>query len=148
MQEHENLPREQSLLEFLSERTSAKEHEIFARLVQSGFDRDQVRESISTLSPGGRARLTLVYFSFREVNTLILDEPTNHLDFEAMEALEEVLGSYTGTVIVVSHDRYFLERTALTDIYQIIDDTLNRIPDLKEFIRSAERRARKLLQQL
>lgn len=148
LQEHENLPRDESLLQFLSDRVEAEEHDIFARLVQAGFAREQVRDPIATISPGGRARLTLVYFSFIAVNTLVLDEPTNHLDLEAMEALEEVLQTYAGTVIIVSHDRYFLERIKLSDVYQLVDGTLQRIPDLKAFIKDGERRARKLIKQL
>ena len=63
-------------------------------------------------SPGERSRATLAVLQSRGVNCLILDEPTNHLDLEAIEQLEEALAAYEGAVLLVTHDRRFLERFA------------------------------------
>jgi ATPase subunit of ABC transporter with duplicated ATPase domains len=69
---------------------------------------------VSSLSPGERTRAGLALLTARGVNCLILDEPTNHLDLEAIEELETALETYEGCLIVVTHDRRFLERLAVT----------------------------------
>ena len=148
MQEHESLPREHILLEFLAERVGFSHQDAYAKLSKFGFDERQVKMPISTLSPGGRARLLLALFSAQSVNMLVLDEPTNHLDLEALEALEETLKTYRGTVLLVSHDRYFLEKASLDATYVLSDGVLRRIPDYNAYIKSAEERARKLLKLL
>lgn len=145
MQEHETLPRECTLLEFLTGKVNLSQQNAYAVLSKFGFDERQVKLPINTLSPGGRARLLLAQFSAQSVNTLVLDEPTNHLDIEALEALEETLKNYRGTVLLVSHDRYFLEKASLSSTYVLSDGVLTRIPDYKTYIQSAEDRARKLL---
>ena len=68
----------------------------------------------ATLSPGERTRAHLAELMARGVNCLVLDEPTNHLDLEAIEELETALAAYDGTLVVVSHDRRFLEAVAPT----------------------------------
>jgi ATPase subunit of ABC transporter with duplicated ATPase domains len=83
-------------------------------LAKFGLRADHVGRSGSSLSPGERTRAHLAELQAREVNLLLLDEPTNHLDLEAVEQLESALADYEGTVVVVSHDRRFLERIAPT----------------------------------
>lgn len=83
-------------------------------LAKFGLGSDHVGRTCSTLSPGERTRAHLAELQARRVNLLVLDEPTNHLDLEAVEQLETALGSYDGTLVVVSHDRRFLERVAPT----------------------------------
>ena len=78
-------------------------------LAKFGLGADQVGRPWSTLSPGERTRARLAELQARSVNLLLLDEPTNHLDLEAVEQLEAALRSYDGTLVVVSHDRRFLE---------------------------------------
>ena len=148
MQEHETLPRDQTPLEYLMGRAELNQSESYNKLVKFGFDERQVKQAISTLSPGGRARLLLAVFSAESVNTLVLDEPTNHLDLEALEALEETLSIYKGTVLLVSHDRYFLEKAKLDYVYVLFEGVLAGIPDYQTYVAQAEERAQALLRSL
>ena len=76
------------------------------------FTEDDVFKQIKDLSGGERGRVSLAKLMLSEANFLILDEPTNHLDMESKEILENVLNSYSGTILYVSHDRYFINKTA------------------------------------
>ncbi|NDV01545.1 ABC-F family ATP-binding cassette domain-containing protein [Pseudoroseicyclus tamaricis] len=76
------------------------------------FDEAQARAPVGSLSGGEKARLLLARIMARESNVLVLDEPTNDLDIETLDLLQEVLGDYPGTVILVSHDRDFIDRVA------------------------------------
>jgi ATPase subunit of ABC transporter with duplicated ATPase domains len=80
---------------------------------------DDVLRAASSLSPGERTRATLALLSARRVNCLVLDEPTNHLDLEAIEQLEQALARYEGTLVVVTHDRRFLEVVAPTRTFEL-----------------------------
>jgi ATP-binding cassette subfamily F protein 3 len=77
-----------------------------------GFSGDEVFREIGTLSGGERARMALALLTLAKANLLILDEPTNHLDVENIEALEDALEEYDGSVLLVSHDRAFLREVA------------------------------------
>lgn len=76
------------------------------------FEGDKVYKKIGELSGGERGRVSLAKLMLSEANFLIMDEPTNHLDIESKEILEDTLNSYSGTILYVSHDRYFINRTA------------------------------------
>jgi ATP-binding cassette subfamily F protein uup len=80
------------------------------------FDDSQARAPIASLSGGERARLLLARIMARQSNLLVLDEPTNDLDVETLDLLQEVLGDYDGTVLLVSHDRDFIDRVATTTV--------------------------------
>jgi ATP-binding cassette subfamily F protein uup len=80
------------------------------------FSENQARGPVSALSGGEKARLLLAKIMAKESNLLILDEPTNDLDVETLDLLQELLDDYPGTVILVSHDRDFLDRVATTTI--------------------------------
>jgi ATPase subunit of ABC transporter with duplicated ATPase domains len=79
-------------------------------LAKYGLHAEHVARSPGSLSPGERSRAELALLSARNTNLIVLDEPTNHLDLAAIEPLEEALSSYAGTLLVVTHDRRFLER--------------------------------------
>ncbi|WP_062762582.1 ABC-F family ATP-binding cassette domain-containing protein [Falsirhodobacter sp. alg1] len=80
------------------------------------FDDSQVRAPVRSLSGGEKARLLLARIMARESNLLVLDEPTNDLDVETLDLMQDVLGDYDGTVLLVSHDRDFIDRVATTTI--------------------------------
>ena len=80
-------------------------------LLRMAFDYDQVRQPIRTLSGGERSRLQLALVMLRQPNLLLLDEPTNNLDIPSVEVLEDALEDFVGTVLIISHDRYFLDQT-------------------------------------
>jgi ATP-binding cassette subfamily F protein 3 len=84
------------------------------------FSGDAVFKAVADLSGGERRRLGLIKLMLSGVNFLILDEPTNHLDLESIEAVEAALDSYEGTILIVSHDRYFLNQ--IVDRYLLVDE--------------------------
>ncbi|MFA6006187.1 MAG: ABC-F family ATP-binding cassette domain-containing protein [Candidatus Paceibacterota bacterium] len=127
LQEHESLPREETVLAYLQETFTLNVTDAYRALVHAGLEREQADKTIATLSPGGRARLLMIIFSLRSINTLILDEPTNHLDIEALEVLETILQDYAGTLIVVSHDRYFLKKIMPLEFYEMLNSRLQRV---------------------
>ncbi len=83
-------------------------------LAKFGLGAEQVTRPAASLSPGERTRAELAGFQARQVNLVVLDEPTNHLDLPAVEQLEEALATYGGTLLVVTHDRHFLQALDLT----------------------------------
>ena len=110
-------------------------------LERLGFRRDQLSSRVGELSGGQRRRLQLMLTLLDEPNVLILDEPTNDVDIDTLSATEDLLDSWPGTLIVVSHDRYLLER--VTDQqYAIIDGHLRHLPGgVDEYLRIATHRA-------
>ena len=88
------------------------ETEVRSALAIFGFRGDKVFETIETLSGGERAKVALCRLMLRHCNFLILDEPTNHLDLYSMAALEDALSGYEGTLLIISHDRYFINALA------------------------------------
>lgn len=120
-QEHHVLHPEKTLFQEISDDyPNLSNTEIRNTLAAFLFTGEDVFKVIKTLSGGERGRLSLAKLMLSEANFLILDEPTNHLDITSKEILEDALNAYTGTVLYVSHDRYFINRTA----HRILD--LNR----------------------
>jgi ATP-binding cassette subfamily F protein uup len=91
-------------------------HHVVGYLKDFLFDERQARGPVSALSGGERARLLLARIMARESNLLVLDEPTNDLDVETLDLLQELIADFDGTVLLVSHDRDFLDRVATTTI--------------------------------
>jgi ATPase subunit of ABC transporter with duplicated ATPase domains len=102
------------LVDELMARTGLSRVDARTLLAKFGLRADHIGRPCASLSPGERTRAHLAELQAREVNVLILDEPTNHLDLEAVEQLESALVDYAGTLVVVSHDRRFLERISPT----------------------------------
>ena len=123
-QEHHVLHAEKTLFEEISDEfPNLNNTQIRNTLAAFLFTGEDVFKKISTLSGGERGRVSLAKLMLSESNFLILDEPTNHLDIMSREILESALNHYEGTVLYVSHDRYFINKTA-TRILELSGQTL------------------------
>ena len=123
-QEQQNFDESNTVFEEISDTYPGMNNtEIRNILASFLFTGDEVFKVISSLSGGERGRLSLVKLMLSEANFLLLDEPTNHLDITSKEILEEALRNYGGTVFYVSHDRYFVEKTA-TRILELKHETI------------------------
>jgi ATPase subunit of ABC transporter with duplicated ATPase domains len=105
---------EETLIAAFTARSGLLVEDARTLLAKFNLGADHVERPCATLSPGERTRAQLAELMARGVNLLVLDEPTNHLDLEAIEELETALHAYDGTLVVVSHDRRFLEAVAPT----------------------------------
>ena len=94
------------------------DYQILSLARKFGFEHDIQKKKIKSLSGGEKARLQLLKIMLSGYNILVLDEPTNHLDLELREALEKALKLYEGTIVFVSHDRYFIDKIA-TKLFKI-----------------------------
>jgi ATP-binding cassette, subfamily F, member 3 len=103
---------EERVVEAVLTRTSLSQQRVVSELVRAGFQFERHAKLIATLSGGERARLTFLILKLIQPHMLVLDEPTNHLDVEGIEQLEDTLTEDGATVLLVSHDRRFLERVA------------------------------------
>ncbi|MGH2523863.1 MAG: ABC-F family ATP-binding cassette domain-containing protein, partial [Anaerolineales bacterium] len=110
-QEHETLNFEQSPLDAVRRAARITEEAAVAFLKKYLFSYEQTTQKIGKLSGGERSRLQLALLVLSDANFLLLDEPTNNLDIASAEVLEDALAEFEGTVLVISHDRYFLDRT-------------------------------------
>ncbi len=111
-QQHETLDRSQTLIDVIRHAKHCGEPEAVALLIKFLFSYEQCRQRVGELSGGERSRLQLALLMISTANFLLLDEPTNNLDIASAEVLEEALDNFEGTVLCVSHDRYFLDRIA------------------------------------
>ncbi len=122
-QEHHVLHDDKTIFEEISdEYPTLTNTQIRNTLAAFQFTGDEVFQEIRSLSGGEKGRVSLAKLMLSEANFLILDEPTNHLDIASKEILEEALNNYSGTVLYVSHDRYFINSTA-TRILELVNRT-------------------------
>jgi len=113
-QTHDTLNPRATLLDEIRNASHLSEEGARSYLGRFLFSGDDVFKPVGALSGGERSRLALAKLTMQGANFLVLDEPTNHLDLPARQVLEEVLASYAGTLIFVSHDRYFVDALATT----------------------------------
>ena len=138
-QEHHVLHAEKTIFQEISDTyPTLTETEIRNMLAAFLFTGDDVFKEISALSGGERGRVSLAKLMLSEANFLILDEPTNHLDIASKEILEEALNSYTGTVLYVSHDRYFINQTATRILDLTNQSVVNYIGDYDYYLEKKE----------
>ncbi|GAB4407654.1 MAG: ABC-F family ATP-binding cassette domain-containing protein [Anaerolineae bacterium] len=110
-QEHQSLAYEKNLVETVRQVKAMYEDEAVAFLGKFLFPYQQAKsQTVGSLSGGERSRLQIALLMLQQPNFLLLDEPTNNLDIQAAEALEQALDEFNGTVLVISHDRYFLDK--------------------------------------
>ena len=125
-QEHQTLARwwQQTPLDLVLDHKVGNEGQAVSFLTHMRFSYQQVRQPVHTLSGGERSRLQLALLMLQEPNLLLLDEPTNNLDIKSVEVLEETLDGFQGSILTISHDRYFLDRV-VDRIIELRDGTLH-----------------------
>ena len=99
-------------MDYFLNHSNIPEVDILSLARKFGFGHDIMKKKLSSLSGGQKGKLQLMHILLGSYNVLLLDEPTNHLDLELRESLEQALLKFDGTIIFVSHDRYFIERIA------------------------------------
>jgi ATP-binding cassette subfamily F protein 3 len=126
-QEHETLNLEQTLIDTVRRASPLSESGAVAFLNRYLFPYSRVNQKVQELSGGERSRLQLALLVLSGANFLLLDEPTNNLDIASAEVLENALADFIGTVLVISHDRYFLDRV-VSRIWLLEDGNLVEYP--------------------
>ena len=123
-QAHDNLDSNKTVLDEFFEYHMMPTHEARTYLAQYLFREDEIYRPIKALSGGERGRLALAILALNDANFLMLDEPTNHLDISSQEVLQEALEKFSGTILLVSHDRYLVNRLA-TQIWHLEEGRLH-----------------------
>ena len=140
-QENQNLTPEKTVLDELWDAyPDMGQTKLRSVLALFRFRGEDIEKTVSVLSGGERARLTFAKLMLSETNVLILDEPTNHLDIASREALEDAVSAFDGTVIAVSHDRYFMKRLA-TRILELGDVPFDYKGTYDEYVMKKEQMA-------
>lgn len=147
-QHHDNLDlrltAEEQVLQIIGKDRRADARNLLARFLLTGEDVDR---PMSTLSGGQRCRVAMTILLLKETNVLLLDEPTNYLDIPARHAIEEALNEYDGTILTVTHDRYFLD-SVCTQVIEVKDGQVHQYagtysemkgrPNIKEIVMDAD----------
>ncbi len=145
-QEGANLNGENTVISELWERhVGLTQTEIRSALARCGLFEEDMQKPVKSLSGGERVKLALCILECERGNFLLLDEPTNHLDLPARESLEKALQAFDGTILFVSHDRYFISAIA-KKVVEIEDDKLNVYDGDYAFFTEEKKRKRELLQ--
>jgi ATP-binding cassette subfamily F protein 3 len=138
-QEHETLDPDRTLIEEVRQVKPMYEQQAVRHLGRFLFPYEMVRKRVRNLSGGEQSRLQLVKVMLSDANFLLLDEPTNNLDLPSCEVLENALDEFEGTVLVISHDRYFLDRV-VERVVELEDGALTEYPG--DFSYYAEQKVR------
>ncbi len=134
MQEHEDINRAKTPVQIF-ERRFGEEAEEKLRILshQFRFSIDLAETRVKYLSPGERVRVALALLIASGANALFFDEPTNHLDLETIEAMEEALEDFSGTIILVTHDRRFIEQMRLDTLFLIEQGKIEPLASLEAY---------------
>jgi len=116
-----NLDHEKNLFQTFIEITNCFDNQVYGYLSKFLFSKDDLQKRVWQLSPGQRARFAFAIFAYKDYDMLILDEPDNHLDIDTKEVLERSLRKFPGAVLLVSHDRYFVESVGINKILNLAD---------------------------
>jgi len=145
-QEHETLDFEQTLIDTVRLAGNMSESNAVSLLIRYLFTYQQATQKVGDLSGGERSRLQLALLVLSGANFLLLDEPTNNLDIASAEVLENALEDFNGTVLVISHDRYFLDRT-VKRIFELKDSVITEyIGGYSDYAEEAEKNSSKKIQ--
>jgi ATP-binding cassette subfamily F protein 3 len=119
-QEHQSLDMDNSLADEITRHAALTNRALYGLLGRFLFSSDDAEKKVGNLSGGEKARVQMARLMLQGANFLLLDEPTNHLDLQSAEQLEEALDEFDGTLLIVSHDRYFLDNV-VTRIFELED---------------------------
>ena len=122
-----NLTSENTLLEEFIEKTGIYFGEAFGYLNKFLFDKKSVQKRVWQLSPGEKARFAFAIFACKDYDLLVLDEPDNHLDIETKEVIEKSLNEFKGTLLLISHDRYFVEMIGVDKVLNLSDGEIKEV---------------------
>ncbi|MEJ7655315.1 MAG: ABC-F family ATP-binding cassette domain-containing protein, partial [Chloroflexia bacterium] len=132
-QEGDELPLDKTVFEAFRSSTTMYEDEARTYLHKFLFTSEDVFKPVRALSHGRRAKLALAILVLSDANFLILDEPTSHMDVPALEAVEEALAEYKGPLLLVSHDRYFIERVGVNRFEVMEDGVLRPVESMHQY---------------
>jgi ATP-binding cassette, subfamily F, member 3 len=130
------------VLDVLRARTEMYEDEARTYLHKFLFSGDEVSKPVRALSYGQRAKLALAILVLSDANFLVLDEPTSHMDIPALEAIEAALAAYQGPLLLVSHDRTFIERVGINRVEVLEGGRLQSMESVEAYERGIEGKGR------
>ena len=124
-QNQQHLPMQRKVEEYLLDTAGISHSKAISFLGKLSFTKDYLNRKLGNLSPGERARLSLGLFTNQSFNFLILDEPANHLDIVTKEIIEKELHQFSGALLLVSHDRYFVEQVGVNRVLKLDNGILS-----------------------
>jgi ATPase subunit of ABC transporter with duplicated ATPase domains len=124
-QKQTHLPMNTRVMDYFIETTGCPFAKCFGELKKFLFENEALSKEIRSLSPGEKARLSFAVFAYNDYDLLVLDEPTNHLDIDTKEVIEKSLAQFKGTLLLVSHDRYFVESVGVDKVLNLKEGRLD-----------------------